>query len=84
MAAVATARTKCTIHVSSLASEVTKEVLHAAFIPFGEIVDIQIPLNEDGCPPSFSDPADGQIPPPAGSRISSMSPRKTQRKQFSI
>ena len=48
MAATATARTKSTIHVSSLAPEITKDVLHAAFIPFGEIVDIQIPTNEDG------------------------------------
>jgi len=48
MAAVATARAKCTIHVSSLAPEVSKDVLMAVFIPFGEIVDIQIPTNEDG------------------------------------
>ena len=48
MAAQATARTKCTVHVSSLAPEITKDVLYAVFIPFGEIVDIQIPLNEDG------------------------------------
>lgn len=48
MAATATQRAKSTIHVSSLPPETTKEFLHAAFIPFGEIVDIQIPLNEDG------------------------------------
>jgi RNA recognition motif-containing protein len=48
MAATATRRTKCTIHVSSLPSETTRDLLLAAFIPFGEIVDIQIPLNEGG------------------------------------
>jgi RNA recognition motif-containing protein len=48
MAATATQRAKCTIHVSSLPAETTKDLLMAAFIPFGEIVDIQIPLNEDG------------------------------------
>ena len=48
MAATATRRTKCTIHVSSLPPETTKDLLLAAFIPFGEIVDVQIPLNEDG------------------------------------
>jgi RNA recognition motif-containing protein len=50
MAATATQRAKCTIHVSSLPSETNKDLLLAAFIPFGEIVDIQIPLNEDGTP----------------------------------
>ena len=48
MAATATQRTKSTIHVSSLPTETTKELLLAAFIPFGEIVDIQIPVNEEG------------------------------------
>lgn len=28
-----------------LAEEVDEKVLHAAFIPFGEIVDVQIPLD---------------------------------------
>ena len=41
-------RTKCTVHVSSLPVETTRELLHGAFIPFGEIVDIQIPRNEEG------------------------------------
>jgi RNA recognition motif-containing protein len=48
MAATAQQRIKCTIHVSSLPPEATKELLMAAFIPFGEIADIQIPRNEDG------------------------------------
>ena len=48
MAATATQRVKCTIHVSSLPAETNKDLLLAAFIPFGEIVDIQIPLNEEG------------------------------------
>lgn len=52
MAATATQRAKSTIHVSSLPTETTKDLLLAAFIPFGEIVDIQIPLNDDGtCSP---------------------------------
>lgn len=28
-----------------LAEEVDEKVLHAAFIPFGDIIDIQIPLD---------------------------------------
>lgn len=28
-----------------LAEEVTEKILHAAFIPFGDIMDIQIPLD---------------------------------------
>jgi RNA recognition motif-containing protein len=48
MAATAQQRIKCTIHVSSLPPEATKELLMAAFIPFGEIADIKIPRNEDG------------------------------------
>ena len=28
-----------------LAEEVTEKVLHAAFIPFGDLLDIQIPLD---------------------------------------
>ncbi|ORX86876.1 peptidyl-prolyl cis-trans isomerase E [Anaeromyces robustus] len=34
---------KTTIYVGNLDEQVTKEVLHAAFLPFGEIVDIQLP-----------------------------------------
>jgi RNA recognition motif-containing protein len=53
MASAATQRAKCTIHVSSLPAETTKDLLLAAFIPFGEIVDFQIPVNEEGAPPLF-------------------------------
>lgn len=28
-----------------LAEEVTEKILHAAFIPFGDVLDIQIPLD---------------------------------------
>ncbi|KAG4101902.1 peptidyl-prolyl cis-trans isomerase E [Neocallimastix lanati (nom. inval.)] len=35
--------TKTTIYVGNLDEQVTKEVLQAAFLPFGEIVDIQLP-----------------------------------------
>jgi len=31
--------------LGGLAEEVDEKVLHAAFIPFGEIVDVQIPLD---------------------------------------
>ncbi|CAG8441928.1 2520_t:CDS:2 [Ambispora gerdemannii] len=34
---------KCTIYVGGLDDQVDEKVLHAAFIPFGEIVEIQIP-----------------------------------------
>ncbi|KAL2733290.1 peptidyl-prolyl cis-trans isomerase E-like [Vespula maculifrons] len=37
--------TKRTIYVGGLAEEVDEKVLHAAFIPFGEIIDVQIPLD---------------------------------------
>lgn len=37
--------TKRTIYVGGLAEEVDEKILQAAFIPFGEIVDVQIPLD---------------------------------------
>ncbi|XP_018577389.1 peptidyl-prolyl cis-trans isomerase E [Anoplophora glabripennis] len=39
------ASTKRTIYVGGLAEEVDEKVLNAAFIPFGDIVDVQIPLD---------------------------------------
>ncbi|CAG9854907.1 unnamed protein product [Phyllotreta striolata] len=36
---------KRTIYVGGLAEEVDEQVLNAAFIPFGDIVDVQIPLD---------------------------------------
>lgn len=33
------------IILGGLAEEVDEKILHAAFIPFGEIVDVQIPLD---------------------------------------
>ncbi|KAK7797123.1 hypothetical protein U0070_011688 [Myodes glareolus] len=39
------ATTKCVLYVGGLAEEVDDKVLHAAFIPFGDITDIQIPLD---------------------------------------
>ncbi|XP_014205225.1 peptidyl-prolyl cis-trans isomerase E [Copidosoma floridanum] len=39
------ANTKRTIYVGGLAEEVDEKILNAAFIPFGEIVDVQIPLD---------------------------------------
>ena len=40
------ARTKSTIHVSNLDSAVTTSVLQAAFIPFGDVVDVQLPISD--------------------------------------
>lgn len=37
--------TKRTIYVGGLAEEVDEKVLNAAFIPFGDIIDVQIPLD---------------------------------------
>lgn len=36
---------KRTIYVGGLAEEVDEKILNAAFIPFGDVVDIQIPLD---------------------------------------
>lgn len=35
----------CLILTGGLAEEVDEKVLHAAFIPFGDLIDIQIPLD---------------------------------------
>ncbi|RZF36762.1 hypothetical protein LSTR_LSTR005075 [Laodelphax striatellus] len=40
-----TTNQKRTVYVGGLAEEVDEKVLHAAFIPFGDIVDVQIPLD---------------------------------------
>lgn len=39
------ASSKRTVFVGGLAEEADEKVLHAAFIPFGDLVDIQIPLD---------------------------------------
>ncbi|KAJ7304447.1 hypothetical protein JRQ81_012008 [Phrynocephalus forsythii] len=39
------ASTKRVLYVGGLAEEVDERVLHAAFIPFGDITDIQVPLD---------------------------------------
>ncbi|XP_071964556.1 peptidyl-prolyl cis-trans isomerase E-like [Antedon mediterranea] len=39
------ANNKRIIYVGGLAEEVDEKVLHAAFIPFGDVVDIQIPMD---------------------------------------
>lgn len=36
---------KCTIYVGGLSEEVTEKILHNVFITFGELVDIQLPLD---------------------------------------
>ena len=40
------ARWKSTVHVGGLASVVTAANVHDAFIPFGEIVDVNVPKND--------------------------------------
>lgn len=40
-----TNQTKRTLYIGGLADEVDQRILHAMFIPFGDIVDIQIPMN---------------------------------------
>ncbi|KAJ6256972.1 hypothetical protein Dda_7855 [Drechslerella dactyloides] len=39
-------RTKCTIHVTGLDPATTSAALHEFFLPFGEIVDIHLPLDK--------------------------------------
>jgi RNA recognition motif-containing protein len=39
-------RLKATLYVGGLDNAVTTEILHAAFIPFGEIADISLPKPE--------------------------------------
>lgn len=36
---------KRTVYVGGLADEVTEKLINAAFIPFGDIVDIQMPID---------------------------------------
>lgn len=36
---------KRTVYVGGLADDVTEKLIHAAFIPFGDIVDIQMPVD---------------------------------------
>lgn len=38
-------RTQRMLYVGGLEAQVTEQVLKAAFIPFGEIVDVQIPMD---------------------------------------
>ncbi|XP_060062738.1 peptidyl-prolyl cis-trans isomerase E-like isoform X2 [Ylistrum balloti] len=42
---MATTNSKRIVYVGGLAEEVDEKILHAAFIPFGDITDIQIPLD---------------------------------------
>jgi RNA recognition motif-containing protein len=39
-------RLKATVYVGGLDSNVTRETLHAAFVPFGDIADISLPKPE--------------------------------------
>jgi len=38
--------TRRTLYVGGLDERVTEQLLHAAFIPFGDIVEVQIPLDQ--------------------------------------
>lgn len=40
-----TTSSKRIVYVGGLAEEVDEKVLHAAFIPFGDVIDVQIPLD---------------------------------------
>lgn len=40
-----TTTSKRIVYVGGLAEEVDEKVLHAAFIPFGDVIDVQIPLD---------------------------------------
>lgn len=51
-----TARLKATVYVGGLDTAVTSEVLHNAFLPFGEIADISLPKPDL---PSSTDPHRG-------------------------
>jgi len=51
-----TARLKATVYVGGLDNAVNMSTLHSAFVPFGEIVDINLPKPEL---PSSTDPHRG-------------------------
>jgi RNA recognition motif-containing protein len=51
-----TARLKATIYVGGLDNAVNQQTLHAAFVPFGDIVDISLPKPDL---PSSTDPHRG-------------------------
>ncbi|ETO33621.1 nuclear cap-binding protein [Reticulomyxa filosa] len=38
-------QSKTTIYVGGLSEEVTSEILHAAFLPFGEVVHVHLPID---------------------------------------
>lgn len=50
------ARLKATIYIGGLDNAVTPQILHSAFIPFGDIVDVSLPKPEL---PSSKDPHRG-------------------------
>lgn len=39
-------RTKTTIHIANVDYGLTRDILHAAFLPFGDIVDVELPVDE--------------------------------------
>jgi len=44
-------RLKCTVYVGGLDNSVTKSTLHEAFLPFGEILEINIPSDDRSTEP---------------------------------
>merc|ERR1712087_271708 len=40
-------RSKTTLYVGGLEESVTEGILHAAFLPFGDVKDVSIPLNNE-------------------------------------
>uniref|UniRef100_K3W6Z2 RRM domain-containing protein n=1 Tax=Globisporangium ultimum (strain ATCC 200006 / CBS 805.95 / DAOM BR144) TaxID=431595 RepID=K3W6Z2_GLOUD len=45
MAAVMDKKSKRTLYVGGLEKQVTEQVLHAAFVPFGPIKSVQVPMD---------------------------------------
>ena len=45
---MAPAQNKRILYVGGLSEEVTEEILHAAFVPFGELVEVNIPKDFAG------------------------------------
>jgi RNA recognition motif-containing protein len=42
---------KTTLFVGGLLPDITSDIINAAFIPFGDIMKIQLPQNEQSIPP---------------------------------
>lgn len=45
---------KTLIYIGGIGQEITSELIHAAFIPFGDILEVQIPLDNSNIPRGFA------------------------------